>query len=508
MRAFNNCFRLLIIITYISIVLLSSCNDPEISQITIIHTNDLHGYIMPGNDAVWEKKVGGFATFSSWVKRIRHKNQLKNIPTLLVDAGDFFMGSLEGSLTKGKAIVDLYNLLKYDATTFGNHEFDFGIDNLKKLSEITKFPFIVSNLYESNSNKEIPFIKPYLFKSYEDLKVAIIGVTTEETPKISMPQNVEKLFFKNPIITIKSYQKILKDPSIQLHIVLSHLGVDMDKQLAKEIPEIDVIIGGHTHDLLKSPVKSGNAIICQTGSRGRYAGKLDLWIDRDDNKIIKNRYELFTNIDGSYPPDPEVVKLIDKIKRSLGDIYNKKIGTTFSTIYTSKEKESSLGDLITDSIRDKSGAQIAFQNSYGIRSSIIKGDIRYQDVFEILPFENTIITMELSGRQIKELLEESFSLNNGMLQVSGLIATYNLNNPAGQRLVNLTIDDKSVNDEDYYLVATNNFLASGGDNFDVFLKGKSIRDTKISLRDAFIEYIKNQTELGKNPFTPSRLISE
>ena len=213
------------------------------------------GHILSERVRDWSNKTGGYAIFAGWLKGVRRENSEKKIPTLLLDAGDIFTGTVEGSITRGKAIVRLMNRAGYEAMTLGNHEFDFGFYSLQQLAKSANFPFLGANVRRKKTNRLLSFSSPYIVKKYDGLTVGIIGVTTAEVPSITLARNVGQVIFLDPISTVKTYQKLLKQEGVDLLIVLSHLGLEEDKKLARAVPEIDLIIGGHSHDLLVKPMR-------------------------------------------------------------------------------------------------------------------------------------------------------------------------------------------------------------------------------------------------------------
>ena len=500
--------RRLILFFLVLVFAFPSCGKEYSERLTIVHTNDLHGHILPERVAGWEIRMGGSAVFASWVKQIRRENNSRHIPTILVDAGDIYMGTPEGSLRKGGAVVELMNRLGYDALVIGNHEFDYGYYNLQQLAGLARFPFLGANVYWKGSGRLVDFLQPFLIKKMGDLKVAFLGVVTEETASITLPRNVDQVIFKKPAEVIKSYLPFLREEDIDLLVVLSHLGLEADAELVREVPEIDLVIGGHSHDLLERPrtVKGSEALIVQAGSYGLNAGKLDLWVDKKENRITKYRYRLFSNREMSLPPDLEIARFLEKVKRELGEEYDQPVGLTLSDIIPSSDTESYLGDLISDAVRQAAGTELAFQNAYGIRAPLLEGTITYREVYKILPFGDTLVTMELTGGQLKELLEQSLTLDKGMLQVSGLKAEYSLKRPRGQRLLKLEINDEEAEDDTWYSVATNAFLAGGGDYFETFTRGRAVRDTGILLRQTFLNYIRRNSPFYRVDFLPRRLI--
>lgn len=479
------------------LLLLSGCGSGDYREITVIHTNDLHGHILPARIEGWSDRTGGYATFVSWLNKVRRENSDKKIPTLLLDAGDIYMGTVEGNLTQGAAVIRLMNRAGYDAMAVGNHEFDFGYFNLYQLAQESTFPFLAANIFFPEGDGSPDFIQPYLIKEYDGLKVGIIGIATPETAVITSAGNVGRIIFRDPADSVRSYGHLLRREGVDLLIVLSHLGLEEDRELAAAVPGIDLIVGGHSHDLLTRPEKVGDrpTLIVQAGCYGKFAGRLDLKIDTSEKRVAGHRLSIFNNRQHSYPVDLETNRLLTAIKEEVGGEFDQTMGIALRDILRADEKESPMGNLITDAMRKKVEAAAAFQNPYGIRGNLIQGPITRRDVYTVLPFDNSIVTVELTGSQIREVLEQSLTLKKGLLQISGLRVEYSPRRPEGDRVISVEIDGDPLEETAYYRVATNIFLAGGGDYFPTFARGRFRRDSGVLLRDAVAEYISLNTPL-------------
>jgi len=453
----------------LALLLVIGCGGRGDREITIVHTNDLHGHVLPARVVGWADRIGGYAVFVSWLEGVRAENERKDVPTLVLDAGDIYMGTVEGNLTRGSAVVRLMNRAGYDASAVGNHEFDYGFFNFYQLTREADFPFLSANIFRKESGQLPEFIQPYLVREYDGLKVGIIGVTVNETPKLTAAANVGQVFFGKPADSIRPYVRLLRREGADLLVVLSHLGLEEDRKLAEAVDEIDLIIGGHSHDLLTKPIRAGPrpTLIVQAGSYGRFAGRLDLPVDR----------------------------LLEEIKAEVGGEYDQVVGIALQDITSADEKDSPLGNLITDAMRKQVDADAAFQNPYGIRADLLRGPVTRRDIYTALPFDNSIVTLDLTGGQIRELLEQSLTLKKGLLQISGLRVEYNPERPEGKRVISVGIGEDPLEEETYYRVATNVFLAGGGDYFSTFTRGINRRDSGVLLRDAVAEYISLNTPL-------------
>jgi len=498
--------RQLIPLLFVLAVILVGCGDNrDLRRICIVHTNDIHGHVTPEQVQGERVGTGGLAVFAAWLEEVRRRNVRAGVPTFLFDAGDIFTGTPEGALGKGREIVRLFNGLGYQAVTVGNHEFDFGYYSLTRMAQAAEFPFLGANI-SLGEGSPVDFIEPWVVFEEADIKLGVIGVTTDEVPFITLTGNTGKIVFSDPTKAVEAARRSLEAQGVRVILALTHQGLEEDLELAREVKGLDVIIGGHTHTLLEEPMVERGVIVCQAGSYGRWAGKLDLWVDPAAGTVERWEYELFTNLHGAYPPQLETARALRELEKKLDPGYQEVYGLSLSELAGEDDRESVLGDLIADAMREATKTDLAFENPYGIRWPIFPGKITGRAVFLVIPFTDDLVTMELSGRQVRELLEQSFTLHKGMLQVSGLKAEYDLSRPEGSRLLRAWVGEDPLDDKEDYTVTVNGFLAGGGDGFITFRQGRNVRRTGVILRRALQEYIRRHTPLDKGAFPLDRLI--
>lgn len=487
---------------------LSACARVGYVPLCILHTNDVHGHIAPERVEGWRERSGGAAVLAGCVKAIRSENQRGGVPTLLLDAGDIFLGTPEGNVSRGQAMTEIMNASGYDAMVVGNHEFDLGLEVLERLAASARFPFLGANAVDSAAGRQPPFLKPYLVKDCGALRVGIIGVITEETPVIVMPGRTEKITFEDPRGAVRSCMAELKEKGADFIVLISHRGIKEDGKLASEIGGIGVVIGGHSHDAMRKPERVGSTgtLLCQAGASGQYLGRLTAEVDPGRGRVGRYRYELVPLKEGRCPPDPEVQSIVERWRAAAGKKFDEVVGESLSNFTSSDTGESALGDLIADSMRAATGADVAFLNSFGIRTPLLKGPVSVRDIYTMMPFDNTLYTMRLTGKQIRAVLERGLSLRLGVVQVSGLRVEYDPKAPADHRVVRVRCGDKDLGGKTEYTVVTNSYLAMGGDSYTTFLQGVDARNTGVIDRDALADYIRARSPISCEGFTPSRLV--
>jgi 2',3'-cyclic-nucleotide 2'-phosphodiesterase (5'-nucleotidase family) len=493
MRHFKK-FSLLLIVFFLFSSLIFAQELKPI-EIKILHINDFHGRLQPYIvKSISETiPVGGGAYLSYLINEERSKNP---DGTILLSAGDMFQGTPISNIFKGEPVIKMMNYLKFDAMTIGNHEFDWGQELLQTWIKNSNFPYLASNIIKNGDY--LPNVKPYVILERKELKIAIIGLTTPETAYIVKPDYVKDLTFLEPEKVLPNLIKEVKEKGAQLIVVLSHLGYDADKKLAENVQGIDVIVGGHSHTVVTKPTIVRGTIIVQAGYNGIYLGVLDLKIQPETGIILDFTREnelktVFAAPENKY--DTEVANLIETYNSQLKEEFSKVVGETLVDLVRNYNEESNVGNAICDAMLEASKAQIAFQNSGGIRIDIPKGKITMEQVYSLLPFDNVLVEMDLTGKDILDLLEQSATLEKGILQVAGIKVKYDMKRPIGSRVIEVFVNEEPLNPNKVYRVVTNDFLAAGGDKFIAFTRGKNITYGDM-LRDVFVEYLKKHSPIS------------
>ncbi|AWE09299.1 bifunctional metallophosphatase/5'-nucleotidase [Lysinibacillus sp. 2017] len=456
--------------------------------------------------------------------------------SLLVDAGDVFSGTLYFNEFKGSTDLKFMNLMGYDIMTFGNHEFDLGssVEGHQALVNFikgAKFPFVSSNIDFSrdakftglfsdliSSNPKNGKIYNGIVKEIDGEKVGFFGLTTAETRDISSPGSI---FFENYIEEAKKAVRAFEGMGVNKIVAISHIGhddnpaIDNDLILASKVEGIDVIVGGHSHTQLDKPLVVDSdgtpTIIVQAYQYNEYLGTLDVEFDkrgvvvRHDGKLIKIADKV---------EDWEATKLLQPYKSKIDQIAAQEIGAVAVKAFENprtegesvRRNETPLGNLITDGMLQKaktynSNVIMAFQNGGGIRAGINQGPITIGEVMTVLPFGNTLATMNLTGAEIKQTFEISLKdlplENGGFLHVSGAKVEYDSSRSVGRRVVSIKYKNAGntyteLLDNTTYTIATNAFTAKGGDGYTVLAKAYGegrVKDLGLSDWENFRDYL-------------------
>ncbi|MDD3627711.1 MAG: 5'-nucleotidase C-terminal domain-containing protein [bacterium] len=483
----------ILLILCISILFIGCPKKSKPIKLTILHMNDTHAHYLPDKvDSETEETVGGFSRAMTVIRNVWKSNLVSGRQTLLLHAGDLSSGTMYSTVYRGTMGIKLLNKMKFDAMTIGNHEFDYGFQTLLNLQLQADFKMLSANIL--NDKGKHPF-QEYWIKRFEgkDLQIVIFGLTTPTTPVTTHPANVKGFTFLDPIETSKKLLDKFSDED--LVIALTHLGVDVDKKLAEACPKIDLIIGGHSHTILKQPLKVNQTIICQAGYYSQYVGQID--IDVEKGKIIKYDGKLY-HLTEEYPDDEKLQKTIDNFTRRLEKKFEEPIATTKIFLDGERDsvrsKETNLGKLICKVMVASTDSEVALMNGGGIRTSINEGEIKLKDVYNTLPFDNNLILIELKGEDLVAVLQRSNDLKPGD---GGKLHTFGIEYNVKDGKVNITkIRNEDFNSERFYKIALPDFLAAGGDGYSIFPeRAQNTINTGAILRDSVISYLKRNKEI-------------
>lgn len=483
-------------------------DDADVKKLTIVHLNDIHGRV-----ELDERETAiGYARLKTKVDELRKENP--NL--LLLNAGDTLHGTTLVNVTKGETMVDLMNLVGFDAMVPGNHDFNYGYDRLLELKERAKFPIVGSNIVkESDGSSDF---EPYVIKELENgLRVGIFGLGTEETKYKSHPDNTEGIKFESPVSVAEKMVKELEKEKVDFIIALVHLGIEgsletTSKEVAEKVEGIDLIVDGHSHEILNET--HGDTLLVQAESYTKNIGVVDIEIE--DGKVIKKEGKLISFEEAKdYTPNEEVEKEIAKIEEINKPIVDVVVGKSKVDLEGERGKvrtgETNLGNLITDAMLKSTGADIAFTNGGGIRASISAGDIKINDILTAFPFANTLAVIEVKGSELLEALErgvDTYPDEAGHFpHVSGMVYEFNPEKEIGSRIEEVLVKGEALDPNKTYKLVTNDFMASGGDGYTMF-KGKPFVAEGGLLSDVLIDYFKEVGEVAPIVEGRVRLVKE
>lgn len=505
----------------------SPITTPDVEhELHIMHTNDHHGhpvafYNYPAPDQ------GGLPAQATLMRTIRAENE--NV--LVLSAGDVNTGRPESNFFDAEPDFIGHNYIGYDAMAMGNHEFDPKPEIMQQQIEWSEFPWLCANVVKKDGSY-IDNVKPYIIKDYGEFKVAIFGLMTSETAQSGNPAHIKGYTFRDEVeVASELVPKLEKQADIV--VGLFHIGLydsvdEGSKRVAANVPGIDVIIDGHTHTKTDEPVwvenrTSGKEVpILMANQWGLHVGHIDLKFlngevtdlgfelipvnvktsDGDDFKFVGEELKKDETLKARLQP------FVDKVD----EVLNEEIGTASAPFLNenTRREETAIGDMVADSMlwyanKMNLGADFAFQNGGGIRTDIPEGTIRKETIYEVLPFDNTVMTVTLKGSDVIDLFERTPETvtHGAMPQVSeGVSFVINTQNGT---ISELTINGEPIDPDKEYTIATNSYLAAGGDGYAMFTDMVSQYDTSMMQRDVFIEYVAQEKNGTISPEVHDRI---
>lgn len=519
-----------------SLIALSSGSALADYELNILHINDLHSRIEAINkfDSTCSTEeegkgecFGGVARLKAAIDAQRQALTGKNV--LLLNAGDNFQGSLFYTTYKGAVEAEFLNLMKFDAMTVGNHEFDDSEDGLAGFLDKVQFPVVTANVAASASSKIGDRIKPFIVVEQGGQKVGIVGAVANDTAELSSPG--PNVLIGDDIADITAAIGELKKQGVNKIIALTHVGYPRDLAAIAKIPDVDIVVGGHTNTFLSNtsdkaegpyPTLVDNpggykVPVVQAGAYTKYLGNLNVVFD--DAGVVKASSGEPILIDSSIKPDEAVLARIKELAGPIEELKNKIVAEAAEPIDGSREvcraAECAMGNLVTDAILDRTkdqGMSIAITNGGGLRASIDGGPVSMGEVLSVLPFQNTVATFQLKGSDLVAALENGLGqIEEGagrFPQVSGMKYSFDKSKPAGSRVVKVEVKEGDafvpLDPAKTYGVVSNNYMRSGGDGYAVFAKsGMNAYDYGPNLELVVADYL--AAHRPYKPYTDGRI---
>ena len=468
-----------------------------------LHWNDFHGQVQP-REATWRNRarkdqplplVGGAAALAGYVQQVRKAAGEARV--IVTDGGDWYQGTLEGNETKGRLVVALMNRLLPDAVVLGNHEFDFGEDNVRALVGLAKFPVLGANVLDKKAKEPtlLPYLKPFVTVEVQGVRIALVGLLTESTRLVSTGPWGDAEFEHEQTTLKRLLPEVRKAADVV--VLITHCGVETDKELAAAFPEIPLILGGHSHTGLDKPIKVGGTWIVQTHGKASEVYRVDAALDREHKQLTLLDSRMVELDLAEHPEDPDTKAFVAAETKAIAAAWDQPIGELLADLKAERGPNSSgPGNLVADVMREASGADLAFTNKGGLRTSLKKGPLTARMVYELLPFENTSVTMTLTGAQLRSVLTTALDREHRPLEISGGSYRYTFLKDEGVRkLLEVQVGGKPLVDEQKYRVAVNSFLAGGGDGFPQFKDGTERQDGGVFLRDLLRARVDKQKQI-------------
>ncbi|UOQ50106.1 5'-nucleotidase C-terminal domain-containing protein [Gracilibacillus caseinilyticus] len=489
--------------------------DSEMLEVQLLSMNDLHGKIdqeytlnLDGGDAIY----GRMDYTASAIKEREQENE----NTLLVHAGDMIGGSSPVSaLLQDEPTVEIMNEMGFDVGTLGNHEYDEGLGELNRMIDGgdhpeglgtegyggMNFDMICANCMEEDTGET--FLPPYVIKEVDGVEIGFVGVNTQETMNMVMPSSLENVAFTDETEAVNDAVEELQEQGVESIVVLAHMSATQSgaaasgaaADLAKGVNDaVDIIFAAHNHQVVDGVVD--NKWIIQASEYGKAFADVDLQIDRETKDIEEVEAEVVFVKQEDYQPDPAVKDILDRYQSEVETIINEEIGYNGQELtgqYTN-DGDHGLGNLIADGMKWAMDADFAMHNGGGIRDSLDVGPITWGEVFNILPFANTLMSVDIKGKDLIPILNNNLSSYGSDYSVSGLHYTYNYDY---QHVVDITLPDGTpIDPEATYTLATNNYI--GTQDGPIKNLGTNVQMGPVDV-DAAVDYLKHLDTTQANP---------
>ena len=457
-------------------------------HIRVLAMTDFHG-ALESRTYPWTngRLVGGAAVLKAAMDSAEAQC---GCPTLRIDAGDQMQGTLTSNFFYGASTVEALNLLGLDAAALGNHELDWSVDTLRQRISEAQYPWLAANIFDSVTGRRPEWARPYHITELSGLRVAIIGFITSSAKRISYPRNVAGLAFGRGKAAIDDVLEAVRAERPDLTILTAHAGLRCNADtcrgeilsLARELDpdDVDLIVAGHAHTIATREV-NGIPII-QAGANGAALGVADLV--RTGGGDWHARLNVRRVYADEVTPDASVLETLSRYKRITDSLANRTVATLRSAPVT-RNGENQLGNIIADAQRYAAQADVAIMNNGGIRSVVPAGPVTYGMLYAVQPFQNQIVRLTISGRDLRRLLEQTL----GTIHVSGMRITYDPAGRRGNRIADARLaDGRSIADGRNYTLAVSDFMAEGGGGF-AMLRDLPREDTGVKDLDALIAYL-------------------
>jgi 2',3'-cyclic-nucleotide 2'-phosphodiesterase (5'-nucleotidase family) len=482
-------YLLILIIFFLAVPTLLS------QSIVFLHSNDTHGIYKASKIKTkdGEKWIGGMEATCHYINDIRERED----HVLYVDTGDIMTGTLAAELKykniTGGLMVEFLNSLGCDVWCFGNHEFDLGADNALGLARLANFPTVVSNIVYKKTGELLP-VKPYHISKVGELNVGFIGIMSERFMIEVLKERIADLDIRQVVPTLRSKIPEL-DKKTDLIVVMFHGKYHEAMDVAKNVSGIDILLVASEEGRFE---KINGVLVQSTLGHQRSLGYLKVDV-QNDRVVDYEGKQIRLWAEERLDPSPEIKELVKHVDEAVGSEYAKVVGTARRDYYyKGNSVENPLGNWITDAMRWKTGAEISLQNSGGIRGNILAGPITKGDIFEVSPFRNTLVLFELTGKEIKDLLEHDVEKDWDRLQISGLCYSFHPKNtkPLGERILHISVngdflvkEGKILHPDKVFTVVSNNYLVGQAKDKYFGFQVKKSKDIGILINRVLISWL-------------------
>lgn len=430
-------------------------------KLTLLQINDTHGYLdlhlewFAAAPKPVYRMAGGYARIATLVQRIREQ---AGGQVLFLDNGDTFHGTYPVVQSRGESLVPIMNALGLQAMTV-HWDFAYGPDQLKRLERELNYPMLAVNIYEASNGRR--FLPPYLIQEVGGLKVGIIGIASNIVDKTMPPHFSKGLRFTNGREELPGMvDRLRRTEKVDLIVVLSHLGFPQDLRLLSEVRGVDVLLSGHTHHRLFEPVRQGDTLVIQSGCHGSFVGRLE--VEVREGRVVGHRHELM-EVGAEIPPDPKIDAMVKELVKPYTQELACIVGNVATPLSRNANLEATMDNFLLQAISEAAGTSLAFSNGWRWGAPIQPGPVTQNDLYNIIPWMEPIGTVDLTGRELVQMLEENLErtfsaqpfqqLGGYVKRCLGLTAYIKIEDPSGTRVQKLFVGEEEVRADKVYSAA-------------------------------------------------------
>jgi len=459
--------------------------------IRVLYTSDFHGQMTAGSDA---RGRPGSAALAGVIERLEAANPEGS---LLLDGGDAFQGTMVSNLAFGRSLVEQMNRLGYTAMAIGNHEFDWSVDTLVARIAQLRPAALAANLTDLRTGQRPRWARADTLVRRMGVRVGVLGLAFTETPSVETPKNIRGFEFGDDSVAAAREVRALRARGAQIVVGIGHVPASTSggrvegrlARLANGVRDVDAWLGGHSHNRVDAEI--GGKPVMIPGAHGEVVGAVDLLLDPERGQVVERRHRLVDVAGEGGAPDSAMAAIVARWEAGVAAAAGTPVGRCTHALYTKHDGESPIGSVIADQMRALTGADLALQNAGGIRAGLPQGAVTRGMVFEVLPFENTLVTLELTGAEVRRSLEAGLA-DDRVTQVSGIRYRFDPRRDAGSRLTQLLgSDGRPLDDARTYKVACNDFMALGP-----LGRGHQMKDTGIAIRQALEDRVRAASAQG------------
>lgn len=474
-------------------------------RFTLLHSNDMHGDFLTEVDSGTGELIGGLSLLSGYINQVRQEE--KNV--IYTISGDMVQGSIIDSEYRGISTIEIMNFLSPDVASLGNHELDYGLPHLLFLEKMANFPIVNANMYIKKYNKRL--LQPYLIKNIDGFDVMFIGIVTETVMDALKLDNQIGSFIslEDAAAEVGRICDAYKNDDIDLTILLTHVGLDSDKELAALLrPEwgVDIILGGHSHSYMEQPVLVNDILIAQAAVGTNQIGRFDILVDDDTNSVVDWKWELVPITSENIQPDRELQKFINSYKDAVDSKYNTVLCRMSRKLtHPSRLVETELGNLFSDIFAEVGNLDVAFIGSGSIRSLEMGPVVTLRDLKQAFPYDDTYSRYSVTGKQLESIFSHIMRNENRngegeCYQVNhGVHAVYD---EMFDKLVSLAIRDQPVEPDRIYQIGIQIYHATSSEkNLGISMENLSqLKPPRIivaSMQSVVEEYLRGHQAINR-----------